>query len=259
MTNAAGAPTSAIPPPTLTVTLTRKTVKNEHCLKGDKPQVIAVGIALLIALLGYANHSAVVRGHIYKVVCFDPSIVLGVVSLLMCDIFLVSLLIAVVQRCRMAEESVWPPGIPERGTAVLVLGGVFWSMVFASAMINRTMARAPGAESAGPLYEGFLLVATMEHEHFAPVTMCERFALVAELSSVILLFIVFLPLLVGRLGMFRGEGGTATVNPVEILEVKLESDARLNWKSEVVNATPAADGKSLTLKVDSQLRVRGAV
>jgi len=118
----------------------------------------------------------------------------------MVDGYLLCMLASISHRC--LSETDWIP-LPTRDAALLILLFLFVALVFAFAVINQAVHLTDSVTES--LYEAFLTVATLYHDHYWPNSASSYGAVVVELASVMLLLLTFFPMVVARLAMFAGE------------------------------------------------------
>jgi hypothetical protein len=213
----------------------------------NRGQLLGAAIALAGGFGFWVNDLIVASGH--ALVHWDVPLVFSLALVLAVDAFLVLLLNTVISRGSTGAEPF--PMIPDRGPAALLLGFLYLALIGSFAHLNF----ATGLTNAdNTLYEAFLTVATLEHSHYAVEGHPALQALVAfEIASVVLLFFVFFPMLVGRLAVFKGDVTTedqlkAFCQPGKPIDPRpafsLSADEDVEWRlvpeaTATVPASPA--------------------
>ena len=203
-------------------------------------------IALTILTLGLAS-CGVLNGwlveHVGGQIPINPPFFgAAVLALGLVDVLLVGLFASVINRCRVQAPE-WPVGIPDRGPATVILILCYWTMVFAFAQINGYFGLAE--EGWRGVYEAFLTVATLEHTNFRFVKEWYRFIAGIGILSVLLLFFVCFPLLIGRLVMFKGE----TAGPIGT-RLNMTSTRKVRWSVNKDGVQQPPESESLSWTVE---------
>ena len=110
-----------------------------------------------------------------------------------------------------------------------------------------------------------LTVATFEHTSFETRdNVFNRWLVAGELLSVVLFYFVFVPLLVARLALFRGEtisrDDLTTMTKIDTqllipLTVTLKADSPLTWKTDKIPGTVLGDGSFAKLEVNERGKI----
>jgi hypothetical protein len=191
---------------------------------------------LLNRLLVYKH--LVLIPHDFPSECFAFGVVIIV------DGYLCLLLVGAAYRCRHREPVRWFLRLPDRGPAAFVLLFQFVALVLAFARINQYLKLTASTQES--LYEAFLTVAALSHEHYIPTTAVSRLAVAGELFSVLSLIFVFFPLLIARLAMFKDE----TVSPLKF-RFRLEAGDDVAWIiNDLAGLPKPKHGKRVELNVD---------
>jgi hypothetical protein len=211
------------------------------------------GLALLAGVLSYLN-PVFVQNYGVKYqwdVWFLVSI--GLVPVILIDVFLGWLLSAVIRRGSSELEQ--RPYIPNKGPALFLLVFIYFSFMLLFANVNLTLKLVPYDAA---LYKAALTVMTFEHSAYEPKTGGLQLLIGFELFSVIFLFFVFFPLLIARLALFYKE--TTSVRELkEVLGLKkvndlanaivakltvftLKADSEVKWEKNGIATSPETNG-----------------
>jgi hypothetical protein len=103
------------------------------------------------------------------------------------------------------------PGIPSRGAAFSILLLQLAALVFAFAQVNLLLGLQEIDGVGDAVTDAFVTATTLNHGHYnlKGLSFLAHSAVALEVSSALLLLIVFFPLLVSRFSMFAGETAPA--------------------------------------------------
>jgi magnesium-transporting ATPase (P-type) len=169
-------------------------------------QNIFAGIIFGFAFLLLLNEYLVRSGHIWSHHDVPPGF--AVFLLILVDAFLFCLLIAVAHRGTHLEDN-WLPYIPDRLPAVFLLIFLYAALVMLFSYMNLKYGLMPDKMQTDSMqdsvYQSILTFTTLEHTTYNADTLRRRILLSSEFLSIVLLIVVFFPLLIARLAIFRGD------------------------------------------------------
>ncbi len=220
--------------------------------------VVAFLLLFLAALLLVADWSAEHRRSYHSPDWFAYVLIVAI------DVFLAGLLRAVVYRGSSERERLI--FIPDRGPAILILGFLYFSLMLSFAHVNWAASLTTSHTFGDSVFEGFLTVATFEHTSFdTRDNVFNRWLVAGELLSVVLFYFVFVPLLVARLALFKGETvsrddlKTMTKIDTELLTpltLTVQADSPLTWNLMKIPGTVFGDSSSAKLEVDERGKIQ---
>jgi len=156
--------------------------------------------------------------------------------------------------------------IPDRGPAILILGFLYFALMLSFAHVNWAASLTTSHTFRDSVFEGFLTVATFEHGSFdLGDSIFKRWLVAGELLSVVLFYFVFVPLLVARLALFRGEtvsrDDLTTMAKIDTqlltpLMLTLQADSPLTWNPKKIPGTVFGHSGSAKLEVDERGKIQ---
>lgn len=183
------------------------------------------------------------------------------VLILLIDVFLVGLLRGVVSQGSTGNDK-WIY-TPDRGPAIFILGFLYFALMLSFAHIDWATRLTTSKTFEESVFEGFLTVATFEHSSFdLEQDVFKHMLVIGQLLSVVLFYFVFLPLLVARLALFKGETVSAkelgtvlslNVNVLKPLRLKVKADSPVEL---IASGTSAGVTKAQTFDVDKQPKLQ---
>lgn len=170
--------------------------------------------ALLIFLPGEDVNGWFVTHHV--AIPIDRGATIAILLWVALVTYLILMLVSITNKGREAQPE-RPLCLPSRGSAIAVLSMWLWCSVVASAAFNMSQGFIAGGRATDYLLDAFITTATFDHGHYvqSDASLPARLGVAVEVATALLLLIVFIPLVVSRLGLFQGDT-VAPEKPVEI-------------------------------------------
>jgi hypothetical protein len=200
-----------------------------------------LGVAVLLVVNEWLVRNRLILIH------QNVSPVIAVGLLILVDAFLIRLLLVVAAYKGPSTKGQFP-GIPDREAAVFLFIFLYFALVMLLGYMNLSWGLTKGMRDS--LFEALLTVATLEHTHYVVGSSVWARCLVGgELLSVVLFIVVFFPLLIARLAVFKGE--LVTVEDVKMicrlrLGFVMSAEGPVKWSGGQVSI----EGKEAHVKLD---------
>ena len=177
---------------------------------------------------------------------------IAVCLLVLVDGFLFCLLIAVARRGTDPEDKLFPH-IPDRLPAVFLFIFLYAALVMLFSYMNLKYELTDSMQNS--LFQSVLTFTTLEHGNYTVNTSWKRALVSSELLSLVLLIVVFFPLLIARLAIFKGDVVSADeLKGIFDLQSGLlvSADCPVKWTVSVDGKHAPVEDKQVRLKLDEK-------